>query len=243
MTSTTTVLCATIIQNTAWYEDPGWFEAGGTIAAVVISLLYGLDIIGWKPKIEVSVSDPRCIRVTPLANNAGRACWIRLKVENLGRATAQNCYGVMMSIIDENGNTLFDKDPMHLRWAGYPQKSRTIEKQYRHDETVIITDAPVSEKYMGGFVPIQIANKQFALLNVFIIREKPETHLPMGIVTYPNCDFGFETSLESNRFYTAVISIFSENLKNPKQVKLKIKYDGKFREDNGKLAGLDAGFV
>lgn len=104
-----------------WGPVAAWAGAAATVLVVITTSLVALgffDRFGG-PRITLTFDQrqPWC-RHGKLADGT-RALWVRLGVENSGRAQAEGCVGRMISA-SVRGKVRDDVDPVQLRWAGVP---------------------------------------------------------------------------------------------------------------------------
>lgn len=129
----------------SWFVDPAWstlaawFEAIGTIGAVLVALFYQPLINWWKRpiiKIEFKNDEPYC-RIADLMVHKNmdnipvlfKTYFIRLKIVNTGRSTAKKCKGKITNIKHSEKNEVFTPfDPLVLKWVGHQPGSIDLNK-------------------------------------------------------------------------------------------------------------------
>ncbi len=108
-------------------SDPAqWVQAIGSIITVLVALFTVILFQMLKPwferpklKIEFENRFP-CCKDSPTTDygDTRPAYWVRLRIRNIGRSSAQKCFGRMLEIHDGRGTWLERYDPETLDWRG-----------------------------------------------------------------------------------------------------------------------------
>ena len=112
----------------------------------------------------------------------GDAFWVRVGVENVGRASARSCVG-RLTALRTDGALRTDVDPVQLRWAGVPQ-SRSFE-------------------------PVDLRRDQREFLNVVYLVEGSRWRI--DTYAEPDFHPGFTTELPSDGEHVVDVAVFADN--------------------------------
>ena len=165
-----------------WGPVSSWVAAGVTLLAVLVAFILPWFWPWWRsPRLNVTFDkdEPTC-RFTDLSGG-GRAYWVRIKVENVGRGGALSCIG-RFTAAWTGGEPRHDKDPMQLRWCGVPDSR--------------------------GFDPIHLASGQHEFLDVFRITRGDSN---LRFETFPGYAPGFPTALEAKGEHRVRITVIADN--------------------------------
>lgn len=168
----------------AWGPVAVWAGAVATFVAAAIALLAGAGYLDRfrAPRLRLTYdnAEPWCRLVERPGD--GEVLWVRVGVENVGRAPARDCVGQLAGLTTD-GVARNDLDPVQLRWAGVP-RSR-------------------------GFDPVEIRPGQREFLNVVYLVEGSRWHI--DTYTDPDFDPGFTTELPSVEEHIVAVALFAEN--------------------------------
>ncbi len=198
----------------------------GTMS-MALAIVYIEIIKPWlhKPKVKIEFENktPFCRKVSLTAeNNFGY--FIRLRIRNVGGSLARNLRGKLVEVINKDGKTYKNFDPLFLHWVSMPMIERVD-----------------IGKYAKWLDPIDLNVGEWEFLNVFITKtpkkkeketetdylkrkEKEKGRLYIG--TKPEargCVMELKIS-ESLRHIK--ITIYGENI-NPVTEKYRLVWDGK----------------
>ncbi len=110
-----------IVAAVDWGPVAAWAGAAATVLVVITTSLVALGFFDRfvAPRLTLTFDrrQPWC-RHGKLPDGSG-AFWVRLGVENSGRAQAEGCVGRVISAAVA-GKVRDDVDPVQMRWAGIP---------------------------------------------------------------------------------------------------------------------------
>lgn len=177
-----------------------------TFLAVIIGLAItvGKEVIYplWiKPEIKViAVNDEDCVRGAK--SGLGKSTRLRIRIENVGRAPAKNCYVKLVQILDKYDKKIGDFDPAHLPWVVYNIKKLDLARGEYH-----LVDLVMQSEGTDFIVP-----RASSLPNTLMDRIK---ELSMGI-------FSFKIFVYGDNFNPVEKTIKVEVRKNYEELKFKI---------------------
>jgi hypothetical protein len=138
-----------------------WAGAIATFGAASVALLVAAGVFdslrGPRLRLSFDRAEPWC------RTGAQRELWVRVAVENAGRAPAHGCVGRLVGLATD-GRARTDLDPVQLRWAGVPR--------------------------LRAFDAIDIRPGQREFLNVLVLRSGPSwrlvtSRIPTSIPAFP----------------------------------------------------------
>jgi hypothetical protein len=172
-------------QQVEWGPVAGWAGAAATVLVVITTSLVALGYFerfrAPRPVLTFAPTQPWCRRGR--MPDGTPALWVRVGVENQGKAPAVGCVGRLISVTTGH-QVRADVDPVQLRWAGVP-RSR-------------------------AFDPIDLRRGQREYLNVLCW---PDGATTFRLVTFDDPDFdpGFPTELSPAEGHELQLSVFAAN--------------------------------
>lgn len=182
-----------------------WMIAVGTVGAVLVALFWS-TFLGYLRRPELVIAyeprEPFC-RPTDMVDiddgSVVPSFWIRVKVSNGGRSTAQGCKGRLVAVCSEDGEARPDRDSMLLRWAL----------------------AGMSEEHQ--LEPLDLAPKEWDFLNVVYATSRRAD--AVFIATDPRSRPGFATLLEAGRTHRITVAVYADNAAWTR-AEFIVRYDG-----------------
>jgi hypothetical protein len=109
------------IVGLTWGPLGAWAGAATTVLIVVVTILVSLGYFDRLrgPRINLTFESREPWVRFGKTEDAGRALWVRIGVQNVGKGPAKGCVGRLISVQTE-GEPRHDVDPVQLRWAGVP---------------------------------------------------------------------------------------------------------------------------
>jgi hypothetical protein len=167
-----------------WGPVSTWFGAVATFLAALVALLVALGLFDSVrgPRLRLTFEDAEPWRRATATAGGGEVLWVRVGVENVGRAPARGCVGRLIGLTTD-GVARPDVDPLQLRWAGLP-RSR-------------------------AFDPIDVRRGQREFLNVLAFEEGARWRIVT--FEGGDFDPGFPTELPPDREHVLEVAVFSDN--------------------------------
>lgn len=167
-----------------WGPAASWAGAAATVLVAITTSLVASGFFDRfrAPRIRLTFdrTQPWCRRTT-LADGRS-ALWVRVGVENTGRAQASGCVGRVMGATTD-GERRADVDPAQLRWAGVP--------------------------HSRAFDPIDIRPGQREYLDVVYL---PDGDIwKLETFDDPDFDAGFAREFDPRRRHELPVAVFAAN--------------------------------
>ena len=167
-----------------WGPVGTWAGVAATVLVVIVTALVALGYFDRfkRPRIRITFEqvEPWCRHGT--TEQEGDVLWVRVGVENRGKAPARGCVGRLIAVTTD-GELRHDVDPVQLRWAGLPRAR--------------------------AFDPIDLRRDQREYLNV--LYGPGQSRWELVTFDDPDFDPGFATSLPIDQRQLFQISVFSDN--------------------------------
>jgi hypothetical protein len=167
-----------------WLPAGVWAGAVSTFVAALIALLAATGYFDRfrAPRLRVTFehAEPWCRSVEHPVH--GKVFWVRVGVENVGKAPAKGCVGRLTGLTTD-GAVRTDIDPVQLRWAGFPR--------------------------WRSFEPIDLRRGQREFLNVLFLVEG--SRWIIDTFGDPDFHPGFTTELLPNKHHVMQVALFADN--------------------------------
>jgi hypothetical protein len=167
-----------------WGPLGAWVGAATTLLIVATTILVAVGYFDRfrGPRIQLTFEAAEPWVRHGKTEDAGRAMWVRVGVENQGSGPAKGCVGRVISVQTE-GEPRHDVDPVQLRWAG----------------------VPLSRAYD----PIDLRRNQREFMDVLCL--VPRARWRLVTFQDPDFDPGFATCLPVDGQHVLQVAIFSDN--------------------------------